>query len=97
MRSCRPFLVLLLACAALPGCVIRREAAAPPPVYSQASPYAPGAAAPQVQAIAPAPGSYCEEAVGEAQDAAAIAAGTGSPRDQGRARRTADYAARDCR
>lgn len=90
------------------GCTVRREVAAPP-AYSQASPYAPGAysqgaysqgayaAAPPPQGIAPAQGSYCEEVVGEAQDAAARAEATGSPRDSGRAGRTAPYAARNCR
>ena len=66
--------------------------------YSQGA-YSQGgyAAAPSPQVIAPAPGSYCEEAVGEAQDAAARAQSSGSPRDAGRANRTAQYAARDCR
>ena len=58
---------------------------------------APGGAPSGAQVIAPAPGSYCAEAVGEAQDAAARAQATGSPRDSGRANRTASYAARDCR
>ena len=55
------------------------------------------AAAPAQRVIAPAPGSYGEEAVGEAQDAAARAEASGSARDAGRAGRTAQYAARDCR
>jgi len=77
----------------LPACTVVRET--PPPAYSRASPYAPGAYA--VAAGAPAPLSYCEEAMADAQDAAAIAAETASPRDAGRARRTARHAARDCR
>ena len=94
-------LLLILAPAltlALGGCVVRREVAAPPS-YSQASPYAPApyAAAAPAQVIVPAPGSYCETAVAEAQDAAAQAQYTGSRRDAGRADRTARYAARDCR
>ena len=81
----------------LAACMTAQEA--PPPAYSQASPYAPGAyaAAEGATVVAPAPDSYCEEAVAEAQDAAAIAAASASPRDQGRARRTAEFAARDCR
>ena len=55
------------------------------------------AAAPGQRVIAPAPGSYCAEAVGEAQDAAARAEASGTPRNAGRANRTAGYAARDCR
>ncbi|TDH59617.1 hypothetical protein E2C06_26285 [Dankookia rubra] len=101
-------LVILAPALVLGGCTVRREVAGPP-AYSQASPYAPGAypqgtyarggyaAAPSQQVIAPAPGSYCEEAVGEAQDAAARAQATGSPRDARRADRSAGYAARDCR
>jgi hypothetical protein len=101
-------LVILAPALALGACTVRREAAAPP-AYSQASPYAPGAysqgaysqgtyaAAPGQRVIAPAPGSYCEEAVDVAQDAAARAQASGSPRDAGRANRSASYAARDCR
>jgi hypothetical protein len=60
--------------------------------------YGQGAAtAPGQRVIAPAPGSYCEEAVDVAQDAAARAQASGSPRDAGRASRSASYAARDCR
>jgi len=82
---------------ALPACAVRQETTAPA-AYSQASPYAQGAAAAApARVIAPAPGSYCEEAVGEAQDAAMQAQATGSPRDAGRANRSAGYAARDCR
>ena len=90
--------LLLLAALALPACTYRRDVSAPP-AYSQASPYAPMgyAAAPAARVITPAPGSYCEEAVSEAQDAAARANSSGSARDTGRARRTAEYAARDCR
>jgi hypothetical protein len=89
MRPSRPLLVLLAVALALPGCVVRREVSAPPPVYSQASPYAPGAAP-------PARDDYCAEAVGVAQDAAARASVTGSRRDADRAERTASYARRDC-
>ncbi|MBK1657360.1 hypothetical protein [Paracraurococcus ruber] len=80
-----------LLCLLLPiaACTVERQVA--PPAYSQASPYA------AQRTIVPAPGSYCEEAVGEAADAANRAAYTGSPRDAGRANRTARYAARDCR
>ena len=80
------FAALLLA---LPGCMIRQQGA-PPPAYSLASPYA-ASAAPVVS------DAYCAESVGEAQDAAAQAAATGSGRDAGRAERTARYARRDCR
>ncbi|WP_431267095.1 hypothetical protein [Dankookia sp. P2] len=62
--------------------------------YAQGGGYA---AAPAQRVIVPAPGSYCEEAVGEAQDAAARAEASGRPRDARRANRTAGYAARDCR
>jgi hypothetical protein len=102
MRSAA-LLVILAPALALGACTVRREAAAPP-AYSQASPYAPAAysqgayaAAPGQRVIAPAPGSYCEEAVDVAQDAAARAQASGSPRDAGRANRSASYAARDCR
>jgi len=78
---------------ALAGCTVERTVDSPPAAYSSASPYAAGT--PQV--ISAVPGSYCAEAVGEAQDAAATASMTGSPRDDGRAARTAHYAARDCR
>jgi len=66
--------------------------------YAQGG-YAQGgyAAAPEQRVIAPAPGSYCEEAVNVAQDAAARAQASGSARDAGRANRSAGYAARDCR
>ncbi|GGC60392.1 hypothetical protein GCM10011504_43330 [Siccirubricoccus deserti] len=79
----------------LAGCAVERTVATAPAAYSTASPYAPQVEAQRV--IVPAPGSYCEEAVAEAQDAAARAAVTGGQRDAGRAARTADYAARDCR
>ena len=90
--------LLLLAALALPACTVQRQVSTPP-AYSQASPYAgtPYAAAPAARVIAPAPGSYCEEAVSEAQDASARAAASGTGRDAGRAQRTANYAARDCR
>lgn len=67
--------------------------------YSQGAAYGQGAyaAAPGQRVITPAPGSYCEEAVDVAQDAAARAQASGSPRDAGRANRSASYAARDCR
>lgn len=84
----RTTLPLLLIAFALSACVVRREVSAPP-AYSQASPYA-GAAAPAMR------DSYCAEAVGVAQDAAARAAMTGSGRDAGRAERTASHARRDC-
>ncbi|WP_149537686.1 hypothetical protein [Siccirubricoccus phaeus] len=97
MRHLAPLALLLPACAYV-------ERPAPQPLaYSSPAPYgaAPYAAssyaAPPAQAIAPAPGSYCAEAVAEAQDAAARAATTGSSLDAGRANRTADYAVRDCR
>ncbi|MBV1796277.1 hypothetical protein [Siccirubricoccus sp. G192] len=76
------------------------------PVYAPASPYAqPGYAVTQpYQAqgygapVAARPyDSYCAEAVGEAQSAAAQAAITGTGLDAGRAHRTAGYAQRDCR
>ena len=77
-------------------------------VYAPASPYArPGYAVTQPYAAqgygygAPAAArpydSYCAEAVGEAQSAAAQAAITGTGMDAGRAQRTAGYAQRDCR
>lgn len=93
-----PHRVSLLLLLLLPACTVQREVTAPSS-YSQASPYYAGAraATPGAQVLAPMPGSYCAEAVSEAQDAAAIAAGSGTARDAGRARRTADYAARDCR
>ena len=73
---------------------------AAPPAYSQASPYAPRvyAAAPGgTRVIVPAPGSCCEEAAGEAQDAAAKAQATCRAREAGRADRTVQFAARHCR
>ncbi len=45
----------------------------------------------------PALGSYCEEAVVEAQDATALAQDAGRAREAGRADRTAPFAGRDCR
>jgi hypothetical protein len=77
------------------GCAVERTVDTAPVAYSSASPYAEQAQAQRV--IVPAPGSYCEEAVAEAQDAAARAAASGGQQDAGRAARTADYAARDCR
>jgi spermidine/putrescine-binding protein len=79
----------------LAGCAVERTVDTPPVAYSSASPYAAQASAQRV--IVPAPGSYCDEAVAEAQDAAARASVTGGRQDAGRAARTADYAARDCR
>jgi hypothetical protein len=84
------------------------QGAYPQGAYSQGASapgaYSPGAhgqgayaAAPGQRVIAPAPGSYCEEAVDVAQDAAARAQASGSQRDAGRANRSASYAARDCR
>jgi len=83
-------LVLPLAVA---GCAVERGAETRPTAWSSASPYA--AEAPRV--ISAVPGTYCAEAVSEAQDAAALASASGSARDAGRASRTANYAARDCR
>lgn len=104
-------LSLVLAGPALVACaVVAPVAETPPPVpvYSQASPYAPQAyAAPaygapgyglaaEPAAAAPRADGYCAQAVEVAQDAAARAALTGSPRDAGRAARTAGFARRDC-
>ncbi|MDB5371915.1 MAG: hypothetical protein JWP04_557 [Belnapia sp.] len=90
-------LVLLMAAPALSACIVADvQTAAPAPVYSQASPYAPGPdATGPVAGYRPADG-YCAEAVGVAQDAAAQAEATGTARDAGRASRTAGYARRDC-
>jgi hypothetical protein len=82
---------MLAALLGLAACSVERVVDAPPPVYSQTSPYAP--ATPAYQPT----DSYCAEAVGEAQDAAAQASVTGRGRDVGRAERTAGYARRDCR
>jgi hypothetical protein len=90
----RPTL-LLIPLTMLAGCAVERTVEPAPMAYSSASPYA--AQAQSQRVIVPAPGSYCEEAVAEAQDAAALAAATGGQRDAGRASRTASYAARDCR
>jgi hypothetical protein len=79
----------------LAGCAVERTVDTTPVAYSSASPYA-DQARPQ-RVIVPAPGSYCEEAMTEAQDARARASATGGQRDAGRAARTASYAARDCR
>jgi len=75
---------LSFALLALPGCTV--ETVRDAPSY---------ATAPRV--ISPAPGSYCAEAVAEAEDSAAIAQATGDEQDAGRAGRTAHFAARDCR
>lgn len=85
-----PLLPLPLLALAAAACTVETVSHRPAPV-------APGYAAASQRVIVPAPGSYCEEAVGVAQDAAARAAYSGSPRDVGRAERTAQYAARDCR
>ncbi|MFC7476395.1 hypothetical protein ACFQS7_18660 [Dankookia sp. GCM10030260] len=95
-------LVILGPSLALGACAVRREASPPPPAYSQASPYAPGIYVPgphaaASQAMVPVPGSSCAEAVAEAQDAAARAQASGRPGDAGRADRSAQHAARDCR
>jgi hypothetical protein len=79
----------------LAGCAVERTVETAPVAYSSASPYAAQTQAQRV--IVPAPGSYCEEAVAEAQDAAARANASGGQQDAGRAARTASYAARDCR
>ena len=93
LRLVLPALLLPL----LAACTYERVSNAPP-AYSSASPYGQSrhVQAP-AQAIVPAPGSYCEEAVSEAQDAAARAAYSGTARETGRAERTAQYARRDCR
>ena len=94
-----PFVVLAVV-AALPACMVRTTADTPgyvqaPPAYAPPSPYAAPAGA---EATVAAPyDPYCAEAVGEAQAAAAQASVTGTPRDVGRAQRTASYTRRDCR
>lgn len=77
----------------LAGCAVERTVETQPSAWSSASPYA--AEAPQV--LSAIPGTYCAEAVAEAQDAAAQANATGNGLDAARASRAADYAARDCR
>ena len=94
---------LLVALGLLPGCVVSTTAdappayAAPPVAYTQALPYAaPGYASSGAPATVQPFDSYCAEAVGEAQSAAAQAAVTGSALDVNRAQRAAGYARRDC-
>lgn len=91
-------LVLPLAALSLTACMVRVPVSEQPSraVYSQASPYA--APLPQNGYVQQAPADpYCAEAVGEAQDAAAIASTTGRSRDAGRAGRTEQQARRACR
>jgi hypothetical protein len=88
-------LATLAALGVLPGCVVRTADA--PPAYPQASPYAASGYATSGAPVAVQPvDSYCAEAVGEAQAAAAQAAVTGAARDANRAQRAAGYARRDC-
>jgi hypothetical protein len=98
-RSPWTLLATLAALGLLPGCVVGTvdDTPAYAPAYSQASPYAAPAYAYSGAPAAVQPyDSYCAEAVGEAQSAAAQAAVTGSSLDVGRAQRSADYARRDC-
>jgi hypothetical protein len=95
----------------LGACAYDEVIEAPPAAYGSGTDYAAPAvtsygspsgqagyyAQPPVQVLSPVPGSYCDEAVAEARDAAAQANYTGTPRDIGRAERTAQYARRDCR
>lgn len=90
-------LMLLVPLLGLPACTVETLSDRPAPAYTRASPTGTGYAAAAPEVIAPVPGSYCEEAVAVAQDAAAQAAYSGSARDVGRAERTAGYARRDCR
>ena len=86
----------LAALGVLPGCVVRTVADTTP-AYAPASPYAASGYAYSGAPVAVQPvDSYCAEAVGEAQAAAAQAAVTGTARDANRAQRAAGYARRDC-
>ncbi|SDB13858.1 hypothetical protein [Belnapia rosea] len=96
MTSLLRIATLALAPLALAACMVRVPVSEQPAAYSQAPAYA--APLPSSGYVAaPAVDSYCAEAVGEAQDAAAVAAATGRGRDANRARRAEGYARRDCR
>lgn len=82
-----PALAAIAALSGLSACTVYSETPADQPAYAYTG--APAVVQPY--------DSYCAEAVGEAQDAAAEAALTGTQLAIDRARRTAGYAQRDCR
>ena len=91
MQAHLTLLATIAALAGLSACTVRTTADTPayPPVYSQAAPAyaAPGYAYGAPAAVQPYD-SYCAEAVGEAQAAAAEAARSGTQLATDRARRS---------
>lgn len=89
-----PTLAAIAGLSGLSACTYYSET----PAYNPgASTYAPAYAYGGAPTVAQPYDSYCAEAVGEAQDAAAQAALTGTQLAINRARRAAGYAQRDCR
>ncbi|MBX6743599.1 MAG: hypothetical protein IRY87_16315 [Acetobacteraceae bacterium] len=86
-------LTVIAGLSGLSACTVYSET---PAYYPRASTYSPAYAYGGAPAAAQPYDSYCAEAVGEAQDAAAQAALTGRQGDIARARRSAGYAQRDC-